>query len=73
MENYLHEAFQAFKALDEDVFPATADGEEALKKKRSVPEFLQTFPLFLSSGFFFDKKFLLVFPIKDITKLDIER
>lgn len=32
MENYLHEAFQAFKALDEDVFPATADGEEALKK-----------------------------------------
>lgn len=32
MENYLHEAFQAFKALDEDVFPATTDGEEALKK-----------------------------------------
>lgn len=32
METYLHEAFQAFKALDEDVFPATADGEEALKK-----------------------------------------
>jgi len=32
MENYLHEAFQAFKALDEDVFPATRDGEEALRK-----------------------------------------
>lgn len=32
MENYLHEAFQAFKALDEDVFPATQDGEEALRK-----------------------------------------